>query len=202
MVRIKHDCNALNVLYAHRQSHARTHASRELNGRKRREEKRRTTCGKKKPTLRGERISGGGQREGEECKREREKEGRLRWSTWKLPVVVVIYGRHTGVTRTLACVAVAAHTHTRTHAHTLYAHSTRERTAITLVWRRSRARARERGQIEPRIEWGKRRVCGATRIHVYTHAQHTCERTYVHATHTRVTAPGPRGQSSHLPDKM
>lgn len=102
LVGIKYDRDALNVLYAHRQSHARTHASRELSGRRRREGKRQRAVEKKKHRQGG--ISREGQREGEKRKREREKEGRLRWSTWKLPVVVVVYGRHTGVTRTLACV--------------------------------------------------------------------------------------------------
>lgn len=72
----------------------------------------------KKVNVEGEGISreGGRQKEGEKREQEREKEGRLRGSTWKLPVVVVVYGRHTGVTRTLACVrsATAARTHTRT----------------------------------------------------------------------------------------
>jgi len=36
--------------------------------------------------------------------RKKKRDQRLRWSTWKLPVVVVVYGRHTGVTRTFACV--------------------------------------------------------------------------------------------------
>jgi len=34
--------------------------------------------------------------------RKKKRDQRRRWSTWKLPVVVVVYGRHTGVTRTLA----------------------------------------------------------------------------------------------------
>lgn len=41
LVGIKHDRDALNVLYAHRRSHTRTHASRELSGRRTRGEKRR-----------------------------------------------------------------------------------------------------------------------------------------------------------------
>jgi len=104
---------------------------------------------------------------------------------------------HTGVTRTFACVRGAAATRTRNNVRFIRTFDEGAHCYHTLVWRRSRARARERerGEIEPRIEWGKRRVCGATRIHVYT-------RTRTRDTHTRATAPGPRGQSSHLPDKM
>lgn len=191
LVGIKHDRDALNVLYAHRRSHTRTHASRELSGRRTRGEKRRRQRAVKKKTSVEREISreGGGQKEGEKRERWREKEERLRWSTWKLPVVVVVYERHTGVTRTLACVRGGS-SHAHAAMYILYARSTRERTAITLVWRRSRARARERGQIEPRVEWGKRRVCGATRIHVYTHTQHACGHTYVHVNAYARRRPG------------
>lgn len=92
LVGIKRDRDALNVLYAHRRSHTRTHASRGLSGRGKREEKRRRQRAvEKKPTWgRGGEISrgGGGQREGEKRERREKKRnvyaglpGSYQWSS-------------------------------------------------------------------------------------------------------------------------
>lgn len=65
-------------------------------------------------------------------------------------------------------------------------------------------RTRERSDRAACVEWGRRRVCGATRIYeIYTRRTYIATRVWANThAHTRATAPGPREQSSHLPDKM
>lgn len=197
LVGIKRDRDALNVLYAHRQSHARTHASRrpKREEERRREKERERQRAVKKPLSRGEGISRKeGQREGE--KREWEKKREMSTLVYleatsgrRRPRATHGGNPYTRVRPRRQLTRAHAHTHARP-MYGLYAHSTREpRAAITLVWRRSRARVREgeRGQIESRTEWGKRRVCGATRIRNTSASVRTCTRR-IRARHRPGTA--------------
>lgn len=178
MVGIKHDRDALNVLYAHRQSHARTHASREAGG----EEEKETTRDKKKPTLKGG-ISreGKGKKEDEKREREREKE-----ETFTLFYLEATSGRrrrrlratHGGNpctprrqlarTRTVCSIRTFDEGAHRYHTRMAAIESTRER----------EKERPDRAAYRVGKEAGLRRD---TNTRVHAHATRTRERTYVYA---------------------